>query len=123
MHHLSMLRIQACCRNTALCWLFICGFFYSANSLAGQATLEWDTSPSPGVNGYRIYYGFASHNYTVSINAGNQTQYTVPDLQVGRTYYFAVTAYINSPYQESGFSNEVIKTILSVESLLIDGFD
>jgi hypothetical protein len=39
------------------------------------------------------------------------TSYTVTDLEIGTTYFFAVTAY-NSSGAESSFSNEVIKTIL-----------
>jgi len=69
------------------------------------AVLNWNPSPSPGVAGYRIYYGKASRNYTSSVLLGNVATNTVSSLTSGVTYFFAVTAY-DTNGMESGFSNE-----------------
>jgi hypothetical protein len=54
---------------------------------AVQITLAWDPSPSPNVGGYILYHGHASRNYTDSVDVGDQTQYTLTDLETGTTYY------------------------------------
>ncbi|QQS55037.1 MAG: fibronectin type III domain-containing protein [Candidatus Competibacteraceae bacterium] len=54
-----------------------------------------------------MYYGHASRNYTDSIDVGDQTQYTLTDLEAGTTYYFAITAYDTTQTIRSDFSNEV----------------
>jgi len=61
------------------------------------------------VAGYKLYYGTSSRNYSNNINVGMVTSYTVSGLAPG-TYYFTVTAY-DASGNESGFSNEAIKTI------------
>src|SRR3989344_2041700 len=85
-------------------------------AIAGQAVLSWDppTTNTDGswltdLGGYRLYYGTASGNYGSVIDAGNVITHTVTGLSNG-TYYFVVTAYDTSG-NESGFSNEVSKTI------------
>ncbi len=84
---------------------------------AGQAILSWDppTTNADGTTltdlaGYKIYYGTESGNYSTVIDSANVTSYTVPNLSNNVTYYFATTAY-NTSANESGFSNEVSKTI------------
>ena len=98
-------------------------FFYSTNLFAEQVTLVWD--PAAGnVGGYRLYYGRASGNYTSNIKIGNQTSYTLAELTVGTTYYFAITAYDGTTTIESGFSNEVSTTIpASTNLVMTDGFE
>ena len=76
----------------------------------GTATLTWDPSTSTNVAGYKVYMGTASGTYSSSITVESTTNYTVSDLAVGSTYYFAVTAY-NASGIESSFSNEVSKSI------------
>jgi hypothetical protein len=76
---------------------------------AAQVTLNWSPSIDP-VNGYNVYYGTASGNYTGKIDAGTNTQLTLPDLQACQNYYFVVTAYDDSG-DESPPSNEVIYLI------------
>jgi Fibronectin type III domain len=73
---------------------------------AYTVTLTWDASPSPGVTGYRVYYGVGSGNYTNSVVAGNVTTNTVSGLSSGVAYFFAVTAF-NTIGLESPFSNEI----------------
>lgn len=90
--------------------LFACG---------NPVTLSWippstnsDGSPLTDINGYEVYYGNISGNYTQVINAGKDTAYQICDLTEGLTYYFAVTAYDTSG-NESIYSYEVSKTIVS----------
>jgi len=72
----------------------------------GTASLAWDSSPSSGVTGYRVYMGTASGNYTSNVAAGNATTTTLSGLTSGTTYFFAVKAY-NASGVESAFSNEI----------------
>lgn len=72
----------------------------------GTAGLAWDSSPSSGVAGYRVYLGTASRNYTSSVEAGTATTTTIQNLLSGTTYFFAVKAY-NASGTESAFSNEI----------------
>src|SRR3990170_1669525 len=84
---------------------------------AGEAVLTWDPpttntdgTPLTDLAGYKIHYGTTSGNYTTVIDVGNVTTYTVTNLTNNVTYYFATTAY-DSSGNESGYSNEVSKTI------------
>ncbi|MBZ5538878.1 MAG: fibronectin type III domain-containing protein, partial [Acidobacteriia bacterium] len=85
----------------------------SALLVAGDAILTWDPN-TDAVAGYKVYYGTASHTYGTPVDVGNQTTYTVTGLTPA-TYFFAITAY-NSARTESGFSNEVSKTIAAVDT-------
>jgi hypothetical protein len=73
------------------------------------ATLAWKAVTGTTISGYKIYVGEAPLLYTRSITVGTVTSYSVNSLTVGRTYYFAVTAYNSAG--ESTLSNEVSKTI------------
>ncbi len=73
---------------------------------AGQVTVAWDRNPESEVAGYRIYYGTQPGSYTASLDAGNETNVSVTELQDGMTYYFAAVAY-DASNNESGFSNEI----------------
>ena len=84
---------------------------------AGQATLTWnppttnsDGTPLTDLGAYKVYYGTASGSYTTTVDVGNVTSYTVTGLNNNATYYFAATAY-DTTGNESGYSNEVSKTI------------
>ncbi len=81
------------------------------NAVAAQRTLAWDSNSEPHLAGYKLHYGETSRNYTSTVDVGNQTSHTVDNLQDGKTYYFAVTAYDTTRTVESGFSNEVSDTI------------
>ena len=74
-----------------------------------SAILSWEPSPSPKVVGYRVYIGTTPGVYSWSVNVGRTTTYTFSNLAVGN-YYFVVRAYSASG-AESGYSNEVSKTI------------
>ena len=97
----------------------ICAFCLCGPAFPINITLDWDPISAATLAGYKIYYGFQSRTYTASIPIGTQTSFTFPAgvLQVGQTYYFAVTAYDNSG-NESNYSNEVFTTIPTCD---IDG--
>ncbi len=74
-----------------------------------SAAVSWDPSPSLDVAGYRIHYGTATQGYTQSLETGTALRGVVSGLELGRTYYFAVTAY-GFFGQESDPSAEVAYT-------------
>jgi len=84
---------------------------FSGNSFAANANLAWNASTSSGVAGYKISYGSTSGSYTSTIDVGNNTSYTVPSLQEGSKYYFAVKAYDSAKTTESAYSNEASFTV------------
>lgn len=73
-----------------------------------SATLTWDAVTGT-ISGYKIYVGEAPRLYTRTVTVGTGTSTSVNSLTIGRTYYFAVTAYNSAG--ESTPSNEVSKTI------------
>lgn len=79
-------------------------FILSSVSYGADVTLAWDPSPDL-IDGYRIYYGTSSGNYTDSIDVGNTNQATITILIETTTYFFVARAYDTSG--ESGNSNEV----------------
>jgi len=95
--------VRSCVRRSALLAFFlVCAA--PAASYAESLTLAWNASTSSGVTGYVISYGLASGVYTNSVDAGNQTTFTVTGLLAETRYYFAVRAV--SAGGTSGFSNE-----------------
>ena len=76
---------------------------------SAQLTLAWDPNTYPDFAGYNLFYGYASRDYVFSVDVGNQTQYTIPDLEDGKTYFFAATTY-NTAQVESDYSEEVTYT-------------
>lgn len=83
----------------------------TSTSSSTTASLIWDPpTTSTGVAGFRVYVGTASGVYGPPIDVGNVTSYTVSNLPLGYTYYFAVSDY-DSNGAESITSNEVSKSI------------
>ena len=82
-----------------------------AGAWAADVPLVWDPSVSTNIAGYKVYVGTTSGTYGAPILIGNQTTYLVPKLS-GGTYYFAVTA-IDVDGNESDFSNEISRTIVT----------
>ena len=82
----------------------------STSSNVNTATLTWEPSTLTNLAGYKVYMGTASGVYGAPITVGNVTSYSVANLAIGSTYYFAVTDY-NTSGIESVFSNEVSKSI------------
>lgn len=90
-------------RRVAVILLILWGALATLASAQSVAALAWDTNAN--TTGYRLHYGAASRSYTVSVDTGNVTSYTVSSLVPGATYYFAVSAY--NAVGESPLSNEV----------------
>jgi hypothetical protein len=92
--------------------------FFPAALFAGEVTLKWyaptsnaDGSHLKDLSGYKIYYGTASQVYTGYIDIGNVTTVRIGNLPAGYIY-FTLTAY-NASGNESGYSNEVRRTVLA----------
>lgn len=69
---------------------------------AGSVTLQWNGVDE--ATGYKIYYGIETGKYTATVDAGNVTGLTIPNLKAGVKYYFVATAY--NDLIESAYSNE-----------------
>ena len=82
----------------------------ASQAFAGSATIRWQANTEPDLQEYRVYTSTTSREYGTPIPVGTATTYTVNNLQEGVTYYFAVTA-VDTAGNESGFSQEVYKTI------------
>ncbi len=76
----------------------------------GPTNLSWGPSISTDVAGYCLYIGTAPGIYSFTVDVGMVTSYTLSNLEVGNTYYFAVRAY-DSRGIESDFSNVVSRSI------------
>jgi Fibronectin type III domain len=68
--------------------------------------LAWDPNPASDIVGYRLYCGTTSGVYTQWIEVGNVSLVKVTSLQLGKSYFFAVTDYNNAGL-ESPPSNQV----------------
>src|SRR5207253_1758636 len=86
------------------------GLILEKAAAATTLTLTWQASPSsPNIDGYRVYYGTSSGNYSQHVDVlGTATRATVPNAAAGSTYCYTVVAYKGS--QESVRSNEVKST-------------
>jgi len=89
---------------------------------SSTVTLAWDApttrvdgsslNPATDLSAYKLYYGTASQVYTQTVTVANPGTTTITQtltLAPG-TYYFVVTD-IDSAGQESGYSEEISKTI------------
>ena len=98
-------------RNALLTFLFL---QFTLPVLASRSiVLGWDRSADPTVAGYSVYCGTNSGQYTLRVDASNQTAAKLTNLQEGITYYFAITAYDTNGV-ESALSPEV--------SFIVPGF-
>ncbi len=95
--------------------LFLLIFLSTVPLSAADLSLSWeaptknaDETPLTDLDGFIIYYGTESGNYSQSTDVGNTSSYTVSDLTAGSTYYFSVTAYDTSG-NESVYADEVSK--------------
>jgi len=87
----------------------------SASSTApktANATVSWNANTEADLAGYRIYVGTKSGSYGVvgPFEVTNGTSFTVPNLPLGATYFFAVSAFDKSG-NESAKSAEVSKSL------------
>jgi large repetitive protein len=92
-------------------WTFFLASLLSIpDAKAGEVVARWSPNGEPNIVGYRVYYGLASRNYYFYVDAGKQTTCTISNLEEGKTYYFASTAYDASGY-ESDYSAESVYTV------------
>lgn len=77
---------------------------------AETVILGWDAVPESDIQGYRIYVGAQSQQYSLSYDAGAGTTFPVSQLESGKTYYFAVSA-IGSTGLESELSSELVVVV------------
>lgn len=75
---------------------------------AYSVSVAWNSSLSPSVVGYNVYYGLASGVYN-SVESVTGTNATITGLAAGTTYYFAATA-VDAFGDESQLSNETSYT-------------
>jgi hypothetical protein len=89
----------------------VCAVTLCVTSLAQaqSATLAWDASAEPQVQGYQVWYGTQSGIYSNHVDLGKVTTTQVTGLVAGLTYYFVVKAFDGSNY--SAPSNEVFFTV------------
>ncbi len=102
-------------RSFRIPFFFFWAFFLASllsipDAKAGEVVARWSPNGEPNIVGYRVYYGLASRNYYFYVDAGNQTTCTISNLEEGKTYYFASTAYDASGY-ESDYSAESVYTV------------
>lgn len=72
--------------------------------------LGWYAVPEIDIQGYKVYVGTVSNQYTLTYDADTSLTLTVPDRVLGTTYYFAVKS-IDSTGLESDYSQEIAVSI------------
>ena len=103
-------------RGTSRALVFICILSFALMLIprlgySAVVILEWSANGEADLDGYMVYYGTSSRNYSTSVDVGNYTSCAISDagFQEGQTYYFALTAY-DQYGNESDFSAEEIYT-------------
>ena len=89
--------------------------FSPHKALSAEVSFGWDSNIESNVAGYKLYYGFESGNYSRTINVGNQTSYSIQDLEPNLVYYFTLTAYDSSGNESD--SCEEISYLVPEENL------
>jgi hypothetical protein len=74
---------------------------------SGGVKIAWDANHETNVIGYRVHYGTKSGAYTNVIDIGSATQFVIPGLIKGQSYFCSVTAY-NTYGIESDFAQELM---------------
>ncbi len=76
--------------------------------------LAWDANTEPVVSGYKLYYGKATRNYSLSVDVGKVTDYVLTGVSEDNPIFFAVTAYDTS-HNESAYSEELECAVIKEE--------
>lgn len=100
--------IQRCLRKSSIALFLI----LITNSAWANSTiqLDWESSPSPNVNGYQVYMGKTPGAYSTMKDTGLTQSAQFSNMPDGQTYYFSVTAY-DQHHNESTPSTEVSVTV------------
>jgi hypothetical protein len=101
----------------SICFLSAALMLVPSLAYSAVVILEWSPNPEPDLNGYMIYYGTSSRDYSWSVNVGDYTSCAISDsrFEDGQTYYFAATAY-DEHGNESGYSDEVTYTFSAADT-------
>ena len=86
-----------------------------------KLTLAWSPVPESNIQGYRLYVGSASNQYTRTYEVGTSLSFSVDELVSGQTYYFAVKA-IGKTGLIGERSDELIVPVSSKPNAVIDNF-
>ena len=100
--------------GAALAIFALCCPQVEGSSTPSSVSLAWERNPETDIVGYKIYWGEASRQYTRVLDVENTPAAVLTNLEAGKTYHCAVTAY-NQASQESSFSQEVIVSIPASE--------
>lgn len=86
-------------------------------SVNGSMSLSWvapsenvDGSPLTDLAGYRVYYGDSTRNYSDMTDVSSPTSVETTITLASGDYFVAMTA-LDQDGNESGYSNEVMKTV------------
>jgi hypothetical protein len=85
-------------------------YLFASFASAASVNLAWDAVTAPDLAGYKVHYGVASRNYSLTVDAKAATTAPISGLEEGKTYFFAATAY-DTKGNSSGYSNEVSYTV------------
>ena len=99
-------------RNRSCLFLLITIFLLSTPSFlyAASVQLSWQANPELDLQSYNVYYGTQTRSYGPPIPVENGNSFTLSGLDEGATYFFAVSA-VDTSGNESGYSEEVTKSI------------
>ena len=81
-------------------------FLLPGHVYSEEVFLSWDQNQESDLSGYRLYYATTSGSHSVKIDVGNTRNYTLSNLESGKTYCFSATAFDTSG-NESEFSEEI----------------
>lgn len=81
-------------------------FLFTIPVGAYSLKVTWNANTETDLAGYKVYYGLQSRVYGTPVNVGKTTGYQISNVQSGKTYYIAVTAY-NTSNIESAYSTEL----------------
>ena len=79
---------------------------FNASTDGTTVTLSWVVVDE--AEGYRLYFGYSSGEYSGTVDLGNSTSMVFENVPEG-TYYLSITAYTD--FDESGYSEEVSVTV------------
>ena len=83
---------------------------YAYNRTA-SLTLSWNQNGQEDLAGYRVFYGNDKSVHLINVNANQTKSFNIPDLKVGETYYFAISAYDTSNKPEGSDAKLILNVL------------